>query len=181
MTDLELIESLTKLDAEATPGPWVSSRDGITGPIRAALGRDAALIAAMRNGLPRLLELARYGVRIQHSLEARDLQLLQQSNAATYHAWSEMRKERDALEAQSAEDDKTIARGVEACEALRAERDRLLAALKAEAIARAVTEAGARSVKLGTVVDVGGIAFVIGERPATGEEAAMYFADEVQP
>ena len=71
MTTPDLATRLSALDAAATPGPWEltdpfgiyrgvdspHSKDGIV--IGATLPADAALIVALRNALPALVELAR--------------------------------------------------------------------------------------------------------------------------
>lgn len=98
MTDAELIAHLAELEAKATPGEW--ERAGRSWAIAALLpdvapdpvcivdaqsGKEADFIVAMRNALPRLLELARDGLSPRTGVARLDTM------------WQQMVAERDAL------------------------------------------------------------------------------------
>ncbi len=177
--DAEIIEELARRDAEATPGEWYVDTpkyaDAPTGRVvrsgvrvnactditcHPTTDRDAALIAAMRNALPRLLELARDAVQDVGELELA-LRALDKA---------ESRAEALNIQLQDTQADYG---------AVEYDRDRLLAALKAEATVRAQRHSK-HGIEIGDADElyatVGGITFRV-TRNASGE----LVAEEVQP
>lgn len=170
-SDAEIIEQLEALNATATPAPWVvapckpdckgaSSCTCVRGPDGKPI-REDALIAAARNALPRLLELARDGVwwKRKHEEDAGGA-MLQYRRAA---------EQRDELAKQLACE---VAVNADYPDVVK-ERDRYLAALKAEAIAHAqcAVDEFDESV-LPHTYDICGITFRVTRDPATGELTA---------